>query len=439
MTPDRMFQLRTDALAIVRAGIAAVDAGRLTERALASQPLNPVVVIAAGKAAGAMARAAHRVVGTSIRTGLIVSPETVAPLPRFTSIIGGHPVPTLDSEAAGRQALTLAGLIAPGETLLVLLSGGASAMLAVPASGITLDDKRETTRRLLMAGADIHALNAVRKHLSAIKGGWLAASTDAPCRALLISDVVGDDPSVIASGPTVGDVTTFADALVILQRCGGLAAFPANVVSRLEAGASGALPETPKPGDPRLSRVSTIVIGSGRLAVEGAAIEAAARGYAVIRVAEPIVGEARHAAPTHVRDALSRIGTTRPTCIISGGETTVRVTGNGRGGRNQEFALAAAESLALAARPSVLASVGTDGIDGPTDAAGAIADSTTCARAVEMALGPPERYLTENNAYAFFDALGDLVITGPTGTNVGDLQVLVVDPSSPGAMEDAEP
>jgi glycerate 2-kinase len=424
--------MRADVLAIVRAGIAGVDAGRLTDRALADQPpRGRVVVIAAGKAAGGMARAAHAVLGDAIRTGLLVTPAAEAPAAGFTAVVGGHPVPTAGSEAAGRQALRLAESVAPGETLLVLLSGGASAMLAVPAPGITLDDKRETTRRLLMAGADIQALNTVRKHVSAIKGGWLAASAGAECLTMAVSDVVGDDPSVIASGPTVGDSTTFADALAILHRCGGPAAFPASVVTRLEAGAAGALPETPKPGDPRLSRASTIVIGSRLQAIDGAANEAATRGYGVVRLVEPIVGDARSVAPGYVRDALARAHGDRPTCIISGGETTVRVLGSGRGGRNQEFALAAAQSLSAAGRSMVLASVGTDGIDGPTDAAGAVVDSTTRARADAAALGPVASYLDDNNAYSFFNALGDLVITGPSGTNVGDLQVMLVGPPPP--------
>lgn len=416
-------------MAIVRAGIAAVDAGRLVEQALlASAPRGALVVIAAGKAAEPMAAAAHKVLGGSIRAALAVTPVAAVLPPPFESITGSHPVPTVDSERAGRRALELASSAGQDETLLVLLSGGASALLAVPADGLTLDDKRETTRRLLLEGADIHALNTVRKHLSAIKGGWLAASTRAACRTLAVSDVVGDDPSVIASGPTVGDASTFADALAILQRFGGLDAYPPRVAARVQAGVRGECPETPKPGDARLARSETRVVAGRRQAMDAAAEAGQARGYRVVTLPEPVVGEARVAAQAHLTRAVGRVESGSRHCVVSSGETTVRVTGGGRGGRNQEFALAAAPLLTTMSGAAVLASVGTDGIDGPTDAAGAVADSTTCDRAHARGLGEPESYLADNNAYAFFDAIGDLITTGPTGTNVGDLQVLLVDP-----------
>jgi len=387
------------------------------------------VVLAAGKAAPAMARAAARALGPRIRAGLVVG-VTHADIPEgFESIVGGHPLPTPDSEAAGRKALALAASVGADETFLVLISGGASALMAVPADGITLDDKRATTQLLLRAGADIHALNTVRKHLSAIKGGWLAAGVRGACRALAISDVVGDDPSVIASGPTVPDASSFRDALDVLERFGGAAGHSPAVVARLRRGASGAdggIHETPKRGDARLSRTSTAVIGSRRDAVAGAAAAAAALGYHVLRVDNAVVGEARTAAIAHVRAMLAEAATAvRPACIVSSGETTVHVTGGGKGGRNQEFALAAAALLGEHSGMSVLASVGTDGIDGPTDAAGAIADSTTSARAAAAGLSP-DQFLLDNDSCAFFGALGDLVITGPTGTNVGDLQVILL-------------
>jgi glycerate 2-kinase len=300
--------------------------------------------------------------------------------------------------------------------------------MAVPAEGITLDDKRATTQQLLRAGADIYALNTVRKHLSAIKGGWLAARAGGACHALIVSDVVGDDPSVIASGPTVADASRFEDALDVIVRFGGEAAHAPAVVSRLRNGASGraGIAETPKPDDPRLAAVATAVIGSRRDAVAGAASASAALGYHVLRLDDAIVGEARTTAVAHVAAALAKAGSlARPACIVSSGETTVHVTGGGRGGRNQEFALAAAPLLAAHRGSAILASVGTDGIDGPTDAAGAIGDSTTITRADAAGLAR-DSYLHDNNAYAFFHALGDLVITGPTGTNVGDLQVILL-------------
>jgi hydroxypyruvate reductase len=357
-----------------------------------------------------------------VDAGLIVAPNPVDGPPGFESIIGGHPVPTVDSERAGRAALALADAVGPDGILLVLLSGGASALMAAPAGGVTLDDKRATTDRLLRGGADIYALNTVRKHLSAIKGGHLAARVRGTCVALVISDVVGDDLSVIASGPTVPDASTYADALEVLRRFGGEEAYPAAVVTRLrQAGV-----ETPKAGDARLARSRTHVIGSRHEAMRGAADAAAALGYTVVRIDDPVVGDARTSAVDHVRNAMAQAGGgARPVCVVSSGETTVRVTGSGKGGRNQEFALAAAPLLAGAGALAAIASAGTDGIDGPTDAAGAVADDTTVRRAAALGLAP-DRHLSDNNAYAFFDALGDLIHTGPTGTNVGDLQVLLI-------------
>jgi hydroxypyruvate reductase len=341
-------------------------------------------------------------------------------------VVGGHPIPTAESERGGRRALEFAASLEPGERLLILLSGGASALMAVPAGGLTLDDKRATTDRLLRAGADIHALNTVRKHLSSIKGGWLAARAGGSCDALVISDVVGDDPSFIASGPTVTDRSRFEDALDVLRRFGGEAAYPAAVVAHLRGGADRRVPDTPKPGDPRLAKATTTVIGSRRNAMAGALGEAGRLGYQTLRLDDPVIGEARTTAVAHVRavQALAA-GLGRPACVVSSGETTVHVTGRGTGGRNQEFALASAESLALMGSPAAVASVGTDGIDGPTDAAGALADSTTLERARAADL-VPGRYLADNDAYAFFAALGDLIHTGPTGTNVGDLQVILL-------------
>jgi glycerate 2-kinase len=378
-----------------------------------------------------MALAAATWGGAAIRAGLVVGAELgrswTEQIPRpFETVVSGHPLPTAASEDAGRRALALADSVRPAETLLVLVSGGASALLAVPADGVTLDDKRLTTNQLLRAGADIYALNTVRKHLSAIKGGWLAARTKGLCRTLVISDVVGDDLSVIASGPTVADASTFDDALDVLNRFGGPAAFPAAVVERLRRGAAGAIDDTPSPGDPRLARTTTTVIGSRRDAMAGAAEEAARHGYRVVRIDDAVTGEARSVAVPYLQRALALADSgPRPVCILSSGETTVHVTGSGKGGRNQELALAATPLLATVDAPVALASAGTDGVDGPTDAAGAIVDRTTLSRASAAGL-PPDRFLSDNNAYAFFDALGDLIHTGPTGTNVGDLQVILL-------------
>jgi hydroxypyruvate reductase len=339
---------------------------------------------------------------------------------------GGHPLPDERSLAAAGRALEIAQAIGPDECLVLLISGGTSALPARPLEGVTLQDKQQVVASMLRGGADIHALNTVRKHLSASKGGQLAARARGTCRALVISDVVGDDLSVIASGPTEADASTFGDALDVLRRFGGEDAYPPAVVKRLRGGVAGEIAETPKPGDHRLARADTRVIGSRRDAMTGAAAEAVSHGYHVVRIDDPIVGEARTAAPSHLRAALAKAaGVARPACIVSSGETTVRVTGQGKGGRNQEFVLAAAEALEQAGTPAALASVGTDGIDGPTDAAGATVDHTTLQRARGAGLAP-DRFLRDNNAYAFFDALGDLIHTGPTGTNVGDLQVILL-------------
>jgi glycerate 2-kinase len=373
-----------------------------------------------------MARAAAGVVAERLRRALLVSTEATPAPPGFDSLAGGHPIPTPGSEAAGRCALAIAAGTASGETLLVLLSGGASALMAVPASGVTLEDKRRTTERLLRAGTDIHALNTVRKHLSAIKGGQLAASAGGGCRTFAISDVVGDDLSVIASGPTVPDTSTFGDALGVLERFGGINGFPPAVAERLRRGAAGAVQETPKPGDVRLAHATARVIGGGRDAMAGAARAARALDYEVVIVDEPVVGEARTAARAHVgriRSIAPDRG--RPLCVVSGGETTVHVAGRGRGGRNQEFVLAVSADLESLGGTAVAASVGTDGIDGPTAAAGAIADLTTLERARAAGVSP-ERALAENDAGSFFAAIGDLITTGPTDTNVGDLQIFLL-------------
>jgi glycerate 2-kinase len=374
-----------------------------------------------------MAAAAARLLGGRLRGGIVIGPVGAVVAAPLEAIEGGHPVPTSASEAAGRRALAIAQATAPDEALLVLLSGGASALMAAPAGGVTLADKRRATEVLLRSGADIHALNTVRKHLSAVKGGWLAAAARGPCRTLVISDVVGDDLSVIASGPTVADASTFADALDVLRRHDETAACPRAVVDRLTRGAGGEVAETPKPGDRRLQHSRCWVIGRRHDAMAGAAAEAGQRGYSVRTLDAPIVGEARIAARAHIADVSTShaAGAKRPLCVISSGETTVHVTGSGRGGRNQEFALAAADLSSSLGDCAALASVGTDGVDGPTDAAGAIVDSRTVVRAAGAGLDR-RAYLDDNDSYRFFAALDDLIRTGPTGTNVGDLQVILV-------------
>lgn len=413
--------------------MAAVDAGACVRRRL-PEFLPELLeadrwhVVAAGKAAGAMLAAALDLVPRPPAAGLCVSNQRPSDLPSAVEVaVGGHPVPDAQSVAAGRRALELASATDASDLLLVLLSGGASALLAAPAGGISLEDKQAVTQRLLRAGADIYALNAVRKHLSLTKGGRLAAAAPARTLCLAVSDVVGDDPSVIGSGPTVGDPSTFADALAVLDRFGGRGVFPAPVVDWLEAGSRTGTGESPKPGAPELARARLQVISGAAEAREGARAAAAALGYDVRVHDAPIVGEARDAACAYLPQAMAQARSgAAPLCIVSAGETTVTVTGQGRGGRNQEFALALVAPLAEAGRPVVVASVGTDGIDGPTDAAGALADTTSLARAAAAGLPHPDAVLADNDSYRFFEAIGDLVLTGPTGTNVGDVQVILI-------------
>lgn len=337
----------------------------------------------------------------------------------------GHPIPDERSVTAATRALAVAKSTDTTDMLVVLLSGGASAMMSLPAGELTLADKQLTIQTLLREGADITELNTVRKHLSAIKGGRLATAASGSLLTLAVSDVVGDDLSVIGSGPTMPDLTTFAGALAVLGRHGGRERYPQAVVRRLEQGASGAIDETPKAGDPRLARSMVRVIGGRRTAVAGARSAAESVGYVVHVIEEPVTGEARVAGYALI-EAARVVSAPRPLCILSSGETTVRVTGRGKGGRNQECALGMVRALELLGSSVVAASIGTDGVDGPTDAAGAIVDSTTLARAEGADVGPPERYLNDNNTYVFFDELNDLVRTGPTNTNVGDLQVILI-------------
>jgi len=300
-------------------------------------------------------------------------------------------------------------------------------MLVVPATGLSLADKVLTARALMNAGIPIADLNCVRKHLSAVKGGRLAASAQRTL-TLAISDVHGpiaDDPAVIGSGPTVADPTTYSDALAIVRRAGVTESLPATVVAHLERGGD----ESPKPGDPRLAQSTYEVIGNRQIAMEGAARAARSLGYTVSIIDAPTSGEAREAGAAFATEALRDAGG-RPLCVIASGETTVHVYGTGRGGRNQEFALGAV-SVLDARQPKdgtvALASAGTDGIDGPTDAAGAIVDITTSGRAAQQDLHPRDA-LASNGAYDFFAPLGDLIMWGPTGTNVGDLHVMLVHP-----------
>lgn len=343
-------------------------------------------------------------------------------------IEAGHPIPDRNGLAASNRVLELLSQFNARDLLIVLVSGGASALLPAPAEPITLRDKQRTTNLLLKAGANIAELNAVRKHLSALKGGNLAARAyPATVVGLLLSDVIGDPLDTIGSGLTAPDPTTFADAVAVLDKYDLTQRIPAAVRDRLFQGAAGALPDTPKPGDPVFRLVHNVIVGSNRLALEAAAAKARSLGYHTLILSSVIQGEASEVAGVHaqiLREVhLSSYPVRRPACILSGGETTVTVRGHGKGGRSQEFALAAA--IAIAGLPaSIVLSSGTDGTDGPTDAAGAIATGSTVERAAPLELDPA-KHLATNDSYPFFDALGDLIRTGPTGTNVMDIHVML--------------
>ena len=384
---------------------------------------HPLHVVAAGKAASSMLSAVAANHRLSVATLWGVSTHLADDLdPIAACQLAGHPLPDDRSVAAGRRAQETADRVGPGETLLLLVSGGASALLAQPAAGISLADKRRTIEVMMRAGADIDQLNTVRKHLSDIKGGRLAMQCAGTTLTLAVSDVVGDDVSVIGSGPGVADATTWRDAVGALEQFGGNA-YPKAVRERLAAGLAGRVADTPKADDPALVRAQGRVVANRMDAFAGARVAAEAMGYRVIVVTEPVVGQARQSA-LHWHAMVRALAVTidGPACVISGGETTVRVTGTGKGGRNQEFVLALASSIQSSEREVMAASVGTDGIDGPTEAAGAVVDRTSLARAAARGLRA-EALLDNNDSHAFFEPLGDLIRIGRTDTNVGDLQV----------------
>jgi glycerate 2-kinase len=435
--------LRAAAGAILHEALVAADPHRLVRRQLKLRAgvleaagvrhrlgRGRVAVVAAGKAAVPMARAAEEVLGDRLTLGLAVSTATQGALDRVGLRTASHPVPDARGLAAAAELEALARGLGRDDLLLVLLSGGASALLPAPADGVTLEDKARTTTLLLRAGATIHETNAVRKHLSRLKGGGLARAA-APARVvtLVLSDVVGDDLSTIASGPTVPDPTTFADALFVLRRRGVLDAVPAPVRERLEAGERGEVPETPKPGDAALRRVATRIVGSNRLSVEAAAREARRQGLRPLVLTTRLEGEAREAARVLVAVLRECVESARPLapplCLLAGGETTVTVRGDGQGGRNQELAVAAAQALDGFPVPAVVASLATDGVDGASDAAGGIADDTSVSRAAALGLAPAAAFLAANDTRNYLGPLGDLMVTGPTGTNVVDLVTLL--------------
>jgi glycerate 2-kinase len=435
---------REDGLAIFGAAIEAVDPFALVSANLHlddhallvgrhSLPLTRegrIVVVGAGKATPAMAHAVESALGDRIHSGTINTKyDHAVALTKIATVECSHPLPDEAGVGGVRDILRLVDGLTEHDIVICLISGGGSALMPAPAPGLTLEHKTQTTAALLACGATIDEINVIRKHLSAIKGGWLARRA-MPARviSLMVSDVIDDPVDTIASGPTSADPTTFADCLDILQIYGIRQDIPEVVLRHLMSGASGQVTETPKTGDPAFDRVINLVVGNNSLALAAAHEEAARRGYQPMILSSRIAGETRHVAAMHTAIAREVIATGQPlaapACLISGGETTVTIRGEGKGGRNQEFALAAALSLDGCDGITAL-SCGTDGTDGPTDAAGAIADGTSVSRGAALGLRATE-YLARNDSYSFFQSLGDLVITGPTGTNVMDLRLLLV-------------
>jgi glycerate 2-kinase len=378
-----------------------------------------VYIIGAGKASAQMARAVERLLGARVTDGLInVKDGHGAKLQRVQINECGHPIPDRRGVAGARRIAEIARQAGPDDLVVALISGGASALLPLPAPPITLAEKQKTTRLLLHCGASIHEINCVRKHMSLIKGGQLARlAYPATLMTLILSDVIGDDMDVIGSGPTVPDGSTFADARAILEKY--------RIPDLLPLAAK----ETPKPGDKIFEKTRNVIVGSNALAVDAAAEEARRLGFHTLVLSTFIEGEAREVARVHAAIAkeihASGRPVSRPACVISGGETTVTIRGKGLGGRNQEFALAAAIDIAGLGNNMLILSGGTDGTDGPTDATGAVADGTTLARGQALGLDA-DAYLRNNDSYRFFEATGDLIKTGPTGTNVADIHLILV-------------
>ena len=380
-----------------------------------------------GKAACAMAAAVEELLCDRIGRGVVITPRGYCrdthQLQKMQLYEGGHPVPDENGLAGTAEIVQLLKDGDEHTLVICLISGGGSALLVAPHEGISLSEKKQVTRLLLHAGAAINELNTVRKHLSRVKGGRLAEiARPARMVSLIISDVVGDHLDIIASGPTAPDESAFTDALQVMEKYRLAATVPVSVMHFLARGAQGLIPETPKKGDAMFNRVDNIIIASNKTALEAARAEAAHLGYPAEIITAELTGEAREAGR---RLAQRARGMKRPVCLISGGETTVTVAGGGTGGRNLELALAFAQEIRDAPGITLL-SAGTDGKDGSADAAGALVDGETMARARATGLDP-EAYLAENDSYNFFRQVGGLLVTGPTGTNVMDIQVIIVD------------
>ena len=375
-----------------------------------------------------MVLAVETLLGKRLEGGIVVVKEQHGCQPNQIHLReAGHPLPDKRSERAGKDILELVRSLTPDDLLIVVLSGGASSLLVAPVAALSLAAKQKTARLLIRSGASIQEINRVRKHLSAMKGGRLAESTSATIIGLLLSDVLGDDVSTIGSGPTAPDPSTFQDAKRIFQAYDLWARIPQTVRAHFQKGIRGVVPETPKPGSPVFRRVDNFVIGNNEVAVERIAKTARTMGLRPVVLSTTLTGEAREVGKMvgvlakHVHDSGQPIS--RPACFIWGGELTVTVKGKGKGGRAQEFALSAAQEIA--GLPDVfVAGFGTDGIDGPTDVAGAVVDGQTVFRAKKKDLDVT-KFLKQHDSYSFFKRAGGHIISGPTGTNVADIYLML--------------
>ena len=392
-----------------------------------------VLIIGGGKATAGMAQEIEQILDGWITAGAVNIPAYAKPWPKSSRIHfnpASHPIPSEKGVRGVEDMLELVGKPSEKDLVICLISGGGSALMPLPSHGLTLSEKQKTTKLLLKSGARIDEINTVRKHLSEIKGGRLAEKLyPAEVVSLIISDVVGDKLEFIASGPTVPDDTTYSDAYNVLKRHGLWRKVPDSVRNRIQQGMEGRSSETPKAGSQVFNRVHNLIIANNKQSCRAAARVLLERGYHTVVLSSPLQGEARKAGRelskmvSDIRENQAPV--TPPAAIIVGGETTVKVRGKGRGGRNQELVLSAARSI-QGIPNTLVSSIGTDGIDGPTDAAGAAADGATVKRARKLGLDP-NTFLRENNSYRLFKKLDDLIITGPTGTNVNDIAIVIVE------------
>jgi hydroxypyruvate reductase len=441
-------KMRRDAIELFRIGLRAVDPLKVIKKSLRIEGSNLILktpegdrvfnldrfkniyLVGTGKASTLMARAVEEILNGRIKEGVITTKyEHSHPL-KYTEIIeAGHPIPDMNSLRGAKKIMEIVSKAGEEDLIIFVISGGGSSLMVCPFPEISLDDKRKITDILLKSGASIREINAVRKHLSLVKGGRLAKlAFPATVISLILSDVVGDRLDTIASGPFVPDETTFRDAHGILKKYELEDRIPTSIKTHILKGVAGEVEETPKPGERYFERIFNVIVGSNIIALEAVKRKAREMGYNTLLLSSLIEGETNSVASVHTAIAKEILKTgnpvSPPACIISGGETTVVVRGKGKGGRNQEFVLRSAMDIENE-NYMVILSGGTDGTDGPTDAAGAIADSQTVKRAKEKGIDP-EKYLENNDSYNFFKKLDDLLITGPTGTNVMDLRIILV-------------